>query len=120
MYDPTFRVSTGRGRYQPRPEDSCGVVCCQLSSSRSSPQGRLSERRNRLHAGAAPPAVRVFVDCPSGCDSTYIRKELNFVDHVRDREVADVHILITAERAGGGGETLHHQLHGPPRVRRDQ
>lgn len=54
-------------------------------------------------AGAAPPAVRVFLDCASGCDSTYIRKELNFVDHVRDREVADVHILITAEGAGGGG-----------------
>ena len=71
-------------------------------------------------AGAAPPAVRVFLDCPSGCDSTYIRKELNFVDHVRDREVADVHVLVTAEGAGGGGRALHHQLHGPPRVRRDQ
>ncbi|HSP90563.1 MAG TPA: hypothetical protein VLN08_06640, partial [Vicinamibacterales bacterium] len=54
-------------------------------------------------AGAAPSAVRVFLDCPSGCDSTFIRKELNFVDHVRDREVADVHILITTEGAGGGG-----------------
>ncbi|HSP91946.1 MAG TPA: hypothetical protein VLN08_13610 [Vicinamibacterales bacterium] len=54
-------------------------------------------------AGAAPSAVRVFLDCPSGCDTTYIRKELNFVDHVRDREVADVHILITTQGAGGGG-----------------
>ena len=60
-------------------------------------------------AQALPPAtpasstVRVFVDCNDGCDSTYIRKELNFVDHVRDKEVADVHILITTERAGGGG-----------------
>ena len=55
----------------------------------------------------APPAastVRVFVDCHTGCDTTYVRKELNFVDHVRDKEVADVHILITSERAGGGGE----------------
>jgi hypothetical protein len=51
----------------------------------------------------AASAVRVFVDCRSGCDNTYIRKELNFVDHVRDREVADVHILITTEHAGGGG-----------------
>ena len=54
-------------------------------------------------APAAVPAVRVFVDCNNGCDSTYIRKELNFVDHVRDKEVADVHILITTEGAGGGG-----------------
>ena len=52
----------------------------------------------------APAAVRVFVDCHGGCDTTYVRKELNFVDHVRDKEVADVHILVTTERAGGGGE----------------
>ena len=51
-----------------------------------------------------PAAVRVFLDCHGGCDSTYIRKELNFVDHVRDKEAADVHILITTERAGGGGD----------------
>jgi hypothetical protein len=55
-------------------------------------------------AQPAGTAVRVFVDCHGGCDSTYIRKELNFVDHVRDKEAADVHILITTERAGGGGE----------------
>jgi len=51
-----------------------------------------------------PDTVRVFIDCHGGCDSTYIRKELNFVDHVRDREAADVHILITTARAGGGGD----------------
>ena len=51
-----------------------------------------------------PAVVRVFLDCHGGCDSTYIRKELNFVDHVRDKEAADVHILITTERAGGGGD----------------
>jgi hypothetical protein len=55
-------------------------------------------------AEPVPPPVRVFVDCSHGCDSTYIRKELNFVDHVRDREAADVHILITTARAGGGGD----------------
>ena len=53
--------------------------------------------------GPPPPAVRVFVDCHGGCDSTYIRSELNFVDHVRDREVADVHLLITTKGTGGGG-----------------
>jgi hypothetical protein len=55
-------------------------------------------------AQQAAAAVRVFVDCHGGCDSTYIRKELNFVDHVRDKEASDVHILITTERAGGGGD----------------
>ena len=55
------------------------------------------------HSQPPAAAVRVFLDCSNGCDSTYIRKELNFVDHVRDKEVADVHILITTEGAGGGG-----------------
>ena len=72
------------------------VVCLFLSSevrAQGPPQGP-----------PAAQAVRVFVDCHSGCDTTYIRKELDFVDHVRDKEVADVHILITAQRAGGGGQ----------------
>ena len=71
----------------------------------------------------APPAastVRVFVDCHTGCDTTYVRKELNFVDHVRDKEVADVHILITSERAGGGGEEVHSQFHRSAPVRGEQ
>ena len=70
-------------------------------------------------AAQAPPparpaasAVRVFVDCNHGCDSTYMRKELNFVDHVRDKEVADVHILITTEGAGGGGQMYTISLMG--------
>ncbi|MFB3854384.1 MAG: hypothetical protein ACE148_11240 [Vicinamibacterales bacterium] len=59
-------------------------------------------------AQAQPPSasaegVRIFLDCHARCDSSYIRTELAFVDHVRDREVADVHILVTTEPAGGGG-----------------
>jgi hypothetical protein len=56
-----------------------------------------------------PDTVKVFVDCMyARCDYEYIRTELPFVDHVRDREVADVHVLITGEgTAGGGTYTLH-------------
>jgi hypothetical protein len=50
-----------------------------------------------------PAALRVFLDCRGGCDGNYIRTELNFVDHVTDREVADVHVLITNRGTGGGG-----------------
>jgi len=54
-------------------------------------------------SGQAPSTIRVFIDCPEGCDTTYFRAELNFVDHVLDRKVADVHILITERGTGGGG-----------------
>jgi hypothetical protein len=50
-----------------------------------------------------PAAIRVFLDCRGGCDGNYIRTELNFVDHVTDREAADVHVLITNRGTGGGG-----------------
>jgi hypothetical protein len=54
-----------------------------------------------------PPAatpVRVFIDCQSAsCDFEYFRTEIAFVDHVRDRKDADVHVLITGQTTGSGG-----------------
>jgi hypothetical protein len=47
-------------------------------------------------------SVRVFLDCPS-CDEQYIRTEITFVQYVRDRVAADVHVLVTTQGTGGGG-----------------
>jgi hypothetical protein len=47
-------------------------------------------------------APKVFLDCPS-CDSNYIRTEITFVNYVRDRKEADVHILVTTQTTGSGG-----------------
>lgn len=46
-------------------------------------------------------AIAVFLDCDR-CDFEYIRREITFVNYVRDRTQADVHVLITTERAGAG------------------
>ena len=53
-------------------------------------------------------ALKVFLDCPF-CDDDYIRREISFVNYVRDRKVADVHIMVTYQRTGSGGEeyTFH-------------
>jgi hypothetical protein len=48
--------------------------------------------------------LKVFMDCQSGCDMNYIRTEINIVDFVLDRIVADVHILITDQNTGSGGD----------------
>ena len=54
-------------------------------------------------AGSPPAgAIRVFVDCNYGCDETYLRQEVTFVDYMRDRSDADVHILLTTQDTGGG------------------
>jgi len=47
-------------------------------------------------------AVKVYLDC-GGCDIEYIKTEITFVNYVRDRLEAQVHILITTQTTGGGG-----------------
>jgi hypothetical protein len=46
--------------------------------------------------------LKVFLDC-QGCFSDFMRTEITFVDFVRDRTEADVHVLITSVETGGGG-----------------
>ncbi|MGQ9618327.1 MAG: hypothetical protein ACUVUG_05110 [Candidatus Aminicenantia bacterium] len=47
-------------------------------------------------------APKVFIDCEF-CDHDFIRTEISFVNYVRDRKVAQVHVLITTQKTGGGG-----------------
>ncbi len=47
-------------------------------------------------------APSFYIDCRR-CDFDYIRTELNFVNYVRDPELADVHVFVTDEQTGGGG-----------------
>jgi hypothetical protein len=47
-------------------------------------------------------ALKVFLDCDS-CDIDYVKTEITFVNYVRDRLEAQVHILITTQSTGGGG-----------------
>ena len=52
-------------------------------------------------AAAAPP-LRIFLDCYQ-CDVDHLRRNVRFVDYVRDRSVADLHVLVTTQSTGGGG-----------------
>src|SRR5258708_33928454 len=50
-------------------------------------------------------AVLVFLDCPDTfCDFDYYRTEITFVNWVRDRQYAQVHVLVTPQSTGGGQE----------------
>lgn len=69
------------------------VVICLGSIKPVAAQGRPAESR-----------LRVFIDCNvTGCDSDFFRTEIGFVDHVRDRADADVHVLVTTQGTGSGG-----------------
>ena len=51
--------------------------------------------------------VNVFLDCNTfGCDFDFFRREIPVVNWVRNREDADVHILITSRPTGGGGRAF--------------
>ncbi len=48
--------------------------------------------------------VKAFIDCIDAyCDFDFFRTEITFIDHVRDRRDAEVHVLVTSESTGGGG-----------------
>jgi hypothetical protein len=49
-------------------------------------------------------AIRVFLDCNTFCDFDHIRREITFVNWVRDRADADVHLIVTSQDTGGGRE----------------
>jgi hypothetical protein len=54
---------------------------------------------------AATENIRVFVDnCP--CSLDYLRTEIGYVDYVRDRADADVHLLFGYQGTGAGGTSF--------------
>ncbi|MBI5218808.1 MAG: hypothetical protein HY958_07755 [Bacteroidia bacterium] len=61
-----------------------------------------SQEKTDTTAGLRNDAVKVFMDC-NFCDINYIRQNITFVNYVRDRKEADVHILITEQGTGSGG-----------------
>ena len=46
-------------------------------------------------------ALSLFLDCY--CDMDYIRREIPYVNYVRDVREAQLYILITSQQAGNGG-----------------
>ena len=54
--------------------------------------------------GTATPRqqLKVFLDCED-CYADFLRTEVAFVDYVRDRNEADLHVLISEARTASGG-----------------
>ncbi len=53
----------------------------------------------------ADALLRVFLDCePWICDFDHFRREVAFVNYVRDRADAQLHVLVTSQETASGGE----------------
>lgn len=54
---------------------------------------------------AKPAKLKVFIDCSNTwCDMQFIRSEINIVDFLLDNTASDVHVLITSQGTGSGGD----------------
>src|SRR5687767_9074607 len=63
----------------------------------------VSPSRGQPAAGAdRTEGLKVFLDCPAKCDEDFLRTEITVISYVRDRQDADVHILVTSQPTGGG------------------
>jgi hypothetical protein len=47
-------------------------------------------------------APKVYIDCDD-CDFDFLRNEIIFISFVRDRKLADVHVLVSEQTTGSGG-----------------
>lgn len=54
-------------------------------------------------APAAGEALQVFLDRNTFCGGEYLRREITYINWMRDRHDSDVHLLITSQSTGGGG-----------------
>ena len=46
---------------------------------------------------------KIFLDCRTNCDFTYIKSEIDFVDYMLDRQSAELYILLINQSTGSGG-----------------
>ena len=61
--------------------------------------------------------LRVFLDCYE-CDTDYQRQNVTFIDYVRDRTDADLHVLVTTQGTGSGGSAWTVKFIGLGRLQR--
>ena len=85
---------------------SCRVLLAVLLCLTS-----VGARAGQTPAGVSAAALRVFLDC-GRCDFDHLRTEITFVNYVRDRRDAQVHVLVTTEGSGSGGRLWTLQLIG--------
>ena len=56
--------------------------------------------------------LNVFLDCERSCDFDYIRREIPYINYIRDRVGSDVHLLVTRRRTASSGNDYELQFIG--------
>lgn len=75
------------------------ALAASLTPSRGSAQEEM------LDPGPEDSLLRVFLDCERRtCDFDHFRREVSFVNYVRDRADAQLHVLVASQETAAGGE----------------
>jgi hypothetical protein len=85
------------------PSLRCGALIVFLLAA---PQAMRAQKADSVPPAPADSnaALNLFLDCRApGCDFNYLRTELTWVNYVRDRTAAQVHVIATALGTGSGG-----------------
>ena len=78
------------------------VATCLGNPARVAAQAPTDASAPSIPQATGPSQLKVFLDC-DGCYSDFLQSEIEFVDYVRDRTEAEVHLLITRAQTGSGG-----------------
>ncbi|MBN1158983.1 MAG: hypothetical protein JXA61_06345, partial [Bacteroidales bacterium] len=88
----TIKLSNAAGRFVPVP-----VILMLLLTVGVSAQDTVSEADT-----TRTNAVRVFLDCRF-CDLDYMKKEIPYINYVRDIRESQLYLLISSQQASSGG-----------------
>lgn len=64
-----------------------------------------SDKSSYTVEDASSSRLAVFLDCPWWCDTDFIQQEIALVNYVRDKELAQVHVMISRHGGGSAGTT---------------
>ena len=62
----------------------------------------LTYSQDTLTLGKTSNKIKIYLDCDD-CDFSFFRRNLKFVDFVRDPKLAEIHILVTEQETAGDG-----------------
>ncbi len=104
-WDLVFAVSPGNGALTLSELNAAGVDANPVPATPVRSRATAPPSQPTATTQPRTGTLRVFIDCPqtSGCDQDYFRTEVPFVDYMRDRADASVHLLATEQSTGGGG-----------------
>ncbi len=92
-------VAVGALAFVPSPSQARGEQDAWAPADGSA-AGSLDQEAEQQAAG-----LLVFLDCDRRiCDLDYLRREITFINYVRDRRDGQIHVLVTARRAAAGFE----------------